>query len=160
MAFLVTEHPEWAEFDAVVEVLPWGRNVYTILRVDESLAAAAKRFETRRVEGSIDGVQVNVGVNRADVLPDAFMYVGKALQRRIGAAPGDLVHCRLRPADADDVPLADDVHAALADAGRLDAFRRRTPAQQRRLLQPIEDAVRPATRQQRTAALIRSLQPD
>ena len=159
MPFLVTEQPEWIEFDAVVEVLPWGRNVYTVLRLDESLAAAAKGFETRRVEGTIDGVQVNVGVNRADVLPDAFMYVGKALQRRIGAGPGDLVHCRLRPADPDDVPLADDVQAALADAGRIDAFRRNTPAQQRRLLQPIEDAVRPATRQQRTAALIRSLPP-
>jgi hypothetical protein len=156
----VSLQPEWVEFDAVVEVLPWGRNVYTILRVDESLAAAAKSFGTRRVEGSIDEVPVNVGVNRADVLPDAFMYVGKPLQRRIGAAPGDLVHCRLRPADPDDVPLADDVQAALADAGRLDDFRGRAPAQQRRLLQPIEDAVRPATRQQRTAALIRSLLPE
>ncbi len=36
----------------------------------------------------------------------------------------------LRPADPDHVPLADDVQAALAAAGRLDAFRRRTPAQQ------------------------------
>jgi uncharacterized protein YdeI (YjbR/CyaY-like superfamily) len=105
-------------------------------------------------------VQVNVGVNRADVLPDAFTYVGKGLQRRVGAEPGDLVTCRLRPADPDDVPIADDVQAALADAGRLDAFRLRTPAQQRRLLQPIEDAVRPATRQRRTGALIRSLLPD
>ncbi len=58
------------------------------------------------------------------------------------------------------MPLADDVQAALAGAGRLDAFRRNTPAQQRRLLQPVEDAVKPATRQQRTAALVRSLLPD
>lgn len=157
----MTAQPEWVEFDALVEALPWGRrNVYTVLRLEQALAAAAKSFETRRVEGLIDGVQVNVGVNRADVIPDAFMYVGKALQRRIGAGPGDLVHCRLRPADPDDVPLPDDVHAALADAGRLDAFRRRSPAQQRRLLQPVEDAVRPATRQQRTADLVRSLLPD
>ena len=130
------------------------------MRFDDPGHVSTPRSVRRRVEGSIDGVPVNVGVNRADVLPDAFMYVGKQLQRRIGAAPGDLVHCRLRPADPDDVPLADDVQAALADAGRLDDFRRRTPAQQRRLLQPVEDAVRPATRQQRTAALIASLRPE
>lgn len=152
--------PGWTEFDALVEVLPWGRNVYTIVRLEPSLEEAARALRTRRVEGTIDEVPVNVGVNRADVLPDAFMYAGKALLRRLGARQGDVVHCRLRPADPDDVPLADDVHRALADAGRLDAFGRRTPAQRRQLLQPIEDAARPETRQQRIAALLRSIPPD
>jgi hypothetical protein len=149
----------WVEFDAVVEVLLWGRSTYTVIRLDAALEAAAKAAGTRRVEGTIDEVPVNVGVNRADVLPDAFMYAGKGLQRRLGARPGDVVACRLRPADPDDVPLADDVHRALADAGRLDAFQRKPPADRRRLLQPVEEAARPETRRQRIAALLRSLPP-
>lgn len=153
-------HDEWVEFDALVEVIPWGRSVYTVIRLDRALEEAARAAGTRRVEGTIDDVPVNVGVNRADVLPDAFMYAGKGLLRRLGARPGDLVDCRLRPADPDDVPLADDVHRALADAGRLEAFERRSPAQRRRLLQPIEDAVKVETRQQRTAAMVRALPPD
>ena len=155
-----SERDEWVEFDALVELIPWGRSVYTIVRLDRALEEAARAAGTRRVEGTIDDVPVNVGVNRADVLPDAFMYAGKGLLRRLGARPGDLVDCRLRPADPDDVPLADDVHRALADAGRLEAFERRSPAQRRRLLQPIEDAVKVETRQQRTAAMVRALPPD
>jgi len=49
---------------------------------------------------------------------------------------------------------------ALADAGLLSAFERKTPAQRRRLLQPIEAAVKAETRRRRTAALLRSLLPD
>ncbi|MFK5647940.1 YdeI/OmpD-associated family protein [Ornithinimicrobium sp. LYQ121] len=149
--------PDWVEFDALVEVMPWGRNVYTIVRLDGSLEDAARAFRTRRVEGTIDEVAVNVGVNRADVLPDAFMYVGKGLLRRLGARHGDVVRVRMRPADPDDVPLAEDIDRALADGGRLDAFERKTPAHRRRLLQPIEEAARPETRQQRIEALVRSL---
>lgn len=91
--------PEWVEFDALLEATPWGRSIYTILRVDHSLEEAATSAGTRRVEGTIEDVPVNVAVSRADVLPDAFMYAGKPLQRRLGARPGDLLHCRLRPAD-------------------------------------------------------------
>ena len=156
----MTEGPGWVEFDALVEVLPWGRNLYTIIRLEQALETAAKIAGTRRVEGTIEEVTVNVGLNRADVLPDAFMYAGKGLQRRLGAQPGDVVSCRLRPADPDDVPLAGDVHRALADAGRLGAFQHKKPADRRRLLQPIEDAVRPETREQRIAALLRFLPPD
>lgn len=148
------------EFDAVVELLPWGRSVYTVIRVDPGLERAARAAGTRRVEGTIEDIAVNVGVNRADVLADAFMYAGTSLQRRLGVRPGDLVHCRLRPADPDDVPVDDDVRQALADAGRTGAFERRSPAQRRRLLMPIDDAVRPQTRSQRIAALVRSLPPD
>jgi hypothetical protein len=155
----VTEGTPWVEFDALVEVLPWGRNIYTIIRLEKALETVAKAAGTRRVEGTIDDVPVNVGVNRADVLPDSFMYAGKGLQRRLGTRPGDVVCCRLRPADPDDVPLAVDVHRALADADRLDAFQRKRPADRRRLLQPIEDAARPETRQQRIGALLRSLPP-
>jgi Bacteriocin-protection, YdeI or OmpD-Associated len=153
----VTEATPWFEFDALIDVMPWGRNVYTIIRIEKALEQAARAAGTRRVEGTIDEVPVNVGVNRANVLPDAFMYAGKGLQRRLDARPGDVVYCRLRPADPDDVPLALDVQRALADAGRLDAFQHKQPSDRRRLLQPIEDAARPETRQQRIAALVRSL---
>lgn len=150
----------WVEFDALIEPMPWGRSLYTILRLDAGLEAAAKDARTRRVEGTIEDVPVNVGLNRADVLPDPFMYVGKPLQRKLGAGPGDVVRCRLRPADADDVPLPDYLTSALADAGRLTAFEQKAPAERRRLLQPVEEAAKPETRQRRIAALVRSLSPD
>ena len=59
-----------------------------------------------RVEATIDDVPADVGLNRAGILPDAFMYArqGPAPQH-LGAEPGDHVCCRLRPADPDDVPL-------------------------------------------------------
>ena len=155
----MSEGPDGVEYDAILELLPWGRNVYTILRLEQTLEHAAATARTRRVEGTIEELSVNLGVNRADVLPDAFMYAGKGLQRRLEARPGDVVHCRLRPADPDKVPLPEDVHTALTRAGRLSAFEGRTPSERRRLLQPIEQALKAETRQQRTAALLRQLPP-
>jgi hypothetical protein len=104
-------------------------------------------------------VAVNVGVDRADVLETAFLHAGQLLQRRLDARPGDVVSCRLRPADPDEVPLPDDVHRAWVDAARLVAFQRNSPAERRRLLQPIEQVARAQTRQRRIAALVRSLPP-
>jgi hypothetical protein len=155
---VIPEHG-WVEFDGVIELMPWGRNVYTILRVEGRLEAKARAAGTRRVEGTIEGVTVNAGLNRADVIPEAFIYVGKSLKRRHGSRAGDVVRCRLRPVDPDEVPLADDVHRALADGGRLTGFERRTPAERRRLLQPIEEAVKAETRQRRILALLSSLPP-
>ena len=156
----MTAEETWVEFDAPIEPLAWGRNVYTVIRLDERLVARAAQLRTRRVQGTLDEVQVNVGVNRADVLADAFMYVGQGLLRRLAAQPGDVVRCQLRPADPDAVPVADDVRQALEDAGRTPAFERRTPAERRRLLQPIEDAARPDTRHRRITRLIESLAAD
>ena len=153
-------HRAWVTFDAMVESLPWGRNVYTVIRLDPAVVEAARAFGTRRVEGTIEGAAVNVGVNRADVLPEAFVYAGGALQRRCGVTPGDVVRCRLRPADPDDVPLPRDVHDALEAAGRRAAFDRLAPPERRRRLAPVEDAVRPETRQRRIGALLRALAPD
>jgi hypothetical protein len=155
----VSPEQNWVEFDAPLEPLTWGRNVYTIIRLHEELVSAAEGVRTRRVEGLLDEVFVNAGLNRADVLPAAFMYAGKPLLRRLAARPGDVVHCRLRPADPDDVPLAEDVHRALTDADCLAVFERKSPAQRRRLLQPIEAVARDATRQRRITALLRSLMP-
>lgn len=156
----MTTPPGWVVFDAVVEAMPWGRNVYTVIRLDAGLEDAARTSRTRRVEGTIDDLTVNVGVNRADVLPDAFMYAGKGLLRRLGAKRGDLVRCQLRPADPSEVLVSDDIRRALADAGRRQSFDCRTPAQRRRLLQPIEDAASPETRGERITALMRLLPSD
>lgn len=151
------DEPAWVEFDAVVETVVWGRSTYTLLRLEDRLAEAARAWGTRRVEGTVDGVEVNLGVNRADVLPDAFAYAGRPLLARLGVLPGDLVECRLRPADPDVVAVPEDVASALADAG-LDGFFEALPApRRRRLLQPVEDAVRPATRAARIEALLRDL---
>lgn len=147
-------------FDALLEPLAWGRNVYTIVRVPDALALRAREESTRRVEGSIDDVAVNVGLNRADVIADSFLYVGSSLQRRLGRKPGDVVQCRLAPADPDHVQLPEDVAVALEDSGSRDAFESKPAPERRRLLVPVEDAALPATRERRIAALIAQLPVD
>ncbi|MEQ7846255.1 YdeI/OmpD-associated family protein [Nocardioides kribbensis] len=142
------------EFDAVVEPLPWGRNVYTVLRLDPALESAARDRGTRRVEGTIEETAVNLGINRADVIADSFVYLGKQMQRRLGVVPGDVVSCELRPADPEHVPVPDDVASALEDRALSDAFAAMPAAERRRLLQPIESAARAATRERRVSALI------
>lgn len=146
----------WIEFDAPLELMTWGRNAYVVLFLDERLDRAAADARTRRVEGRVDGVEVNLGINKADVADSPFLYVGTALRRRLGARAGDVVACRLRPADPHHVPVPDDVRAALESAGRQHAFDSLRPAERRRLLQPVDDAAQPATRQRRIAALVRS----
>ena len=147
----------WVEFDAPLELMTWGRNVYVVLFLDERLETAAEVERTRRVEGRVDEVEVNLGINKADVAHAPFLYVGTELRRRLGARAGDVVACRLRPADPDHVPVPDDVRTALHSAGRQQAFDSLRPAERRRLLQPVNDASQPATRQRRIAALVRSL---
>lgn len=81
-----------------------GRNTYTVLYL-EDLLQDATAAATQRVEGRLDKVEVSFGVNEADVAPSAFAYVGAALQRQLQARAGDVVACRLRPADPDHVPV-------------------------------------------------------
>jgi len=64
-------------FDANLDFMLWGRNVYTVVKVPDELAARARRESTRRIEGTSDGLAVNVGLNRADVIPETFVYVGQ-----------------------------------------------------------------------------------
>lgn len=149
----------YEEFEAPLEVLTWGRNDYVVLFLDDLVSDAATAAGTRRVEGWVDDVAVNLGINRADVVDRPFLYAGTALRRRLGARAGDVVTCRLRPADPDHVPLDDDVREALVTAGRLDAFERLRPAQRRVLLKPVDDAARDDTRRRRVAALVASLDP-
>lgn len=94
-------------FDGVLEPLAWGKNTYAIVRVPAELVEAAKRWPTRRIDGSIDGLSLNLGLNKADadVMPGSFVYVGAGLQRRLGVHIGDLLSCEFEPADPDLVPV-------------------------------------------------------
>lgn len=148
---------DWHEHDALVEALAWGRSTYTIIRLHPDLVAAAKAIGTGRVAGWVEDAAANMGINRADVISESFLYCGPALQRQAGVRAGDVVRLRLRPVDPDLVPVPDDVADALADAGVLAEFESRRPAQRRQLLMPIHDAARPETRARRINALIHSL---
>lgn len=150
----------WTEFDAVIEPVPWGDGVYTLLRVPEALVAAVRAARTRRVEGRIETEQVNLAVNSAEGVGGSFLYCGKPLQRRLGLGHGEVVRCVLRPADPDEVPVPDDVRRALEETGRSAAWSRLTPAARRRLLVPVDGAVRADTRARRVAELVRGLAAD
>lgn len=106
----------WVEFDAALEPLEWGDGTYVIVVLPEALADAASGARTRRLEGTLDDVEVNVGLTRLDRVGPYFC-AGPALRRRLGVDVGDAVRCRLRPADPDRVPVADDVASALEGAG-------------------------------------------
>ncbi|MGB8021413.1 MAG: hypothetical protein WCF04_09325 [Candidatus Nanopelagicales bacterium] len=80
----------WVEFDALVEVLPWGRSDYVIIRLAPALAEAAKPAGTRQVDGTIDDVPVNVGVNRAERA--GMLRRGEALEPRRGWTSPRLLH--------------------------------------------------------------------
>jgi hypothetical protein len=147
----------WTEFDAVLAPLEWGRSVYTVVVLPDELVDRAKAEGTHRLAGTVEDVEVNVGIARADITPDAFFYAGKSLQRRLGLRPGDPVRCRLRPVDADVVLVPDDVTTALRESGLDAAFEARTPAQRRQLVMPVDQAATPATRARRVEALLREL---
>lgn len=146
----------WREFDAALEPLEWGDGTYVIVVLPDALADAASSARTRRLEGTLDDVEVNVGLARLDRI-GPFFYAGPALRRRLGAEVGDAVRCRLRPADPDRVLVPEDVAAALDRAGMRGRFEALGPPARRRLLQPVEAAVRAATRERRVAALVASL---
>jgi hypothetical protein len=125
----------------------------------EELVEAARVQGTRRVEGTMNDEPVNLGVNRSDITVQAFVYAGKSLQRRLGVRPGEVVDCRLRPADPNEVHVPSDVADALTNADRKDAFDRLRPGQRRRLLAVIEGAGSKPTRSSRIQDLLSSLEP-
>ncbi len=145
------------EFDALVEPLHWGRNRYTIVRLPAALVAAARAQGTHRLRGEIEGAPVNLAVTRAPVVDDAFVYVGAALLRRIGAGVGQPVTCRLAPADPDEVDLPEDVEEALAAAGLLAVWEQLRPGARRRRLVPVDGVVTPAARARRIRELLDAL---
>ncbi len=151
----VTDHPH--RFTSTVPALQWGRNRYTVIRVPEELAAAARASGTRRLTGVIDGVPVNLAVNRAPVVGGPFLWAGATLLRRLEAEPGEPVRCELTPADPDVVDLPADVQQAIDDAGAGDAWEALTPATRRRRLHAVESARKAETRARRIAELVAGL---
>lgn len=147
---------EWA-FDAIVEAVAWGRSTYTLIRIPEPLVEAAREAGTRRVEGTVDGVPVNLAITRAPVVDQPFVWAGRSLLRRLGAEAGAVVECRLRPVDDEVVPTPADVAARLADAGVLDRWESLPPTERRSRLYPIESAGRAETRARRIDALVEHL---
>lgn len=148
------------QFDASVEPLVWGRNTYTIIKVPDRLAARAREQATRRVGGDIEGCAVNLGLNRADVISETFVYLGDGLRTRLAVHRGDVVRCQLAPADPHLVPLPDDVRDALDAACRLRTFEDLPASERRRALGDVERAIRAETRARRVAALVASVMPD
>ncbi|WP_128644770.1 YdeI/OmpD-associated family protein [Rhodococcus sp. BS-15] len=153
-------------FDGVLEPLTWGKNTYTIIRVPTRLVEAAERWPTRRIDGSIDGLSLNLGLTKAgsDVMPGSFVYIGAGLQRRLGARAGDALSCEFKPADPDLVPVPQDVAEAMEAAHCTSAWERKRPSERRQLLMPIDNAAREQTRADRVARLVGMLtenpQPD
>ncbi len=143
-------------FDGVLEPMTWGKNTYTIIRVPTRLVEAAERWPTRRIDGSIDGLSLNLGLNKADsnVMPGSFVYIGAGLQRRLGVHPGDLVSCEFEPVDPDLVPVPQDVAEAMEAARCTSAWERKRPSERRQLLMPIDNAAREQTRAVRIARLV------
>lgn len=148
---------EESAFEALIEPVQWGRSTYTVIRIPEVLADAAREAGTRRVEGTIDGADVNLAITRAPVVDGPFLWAGRSLLRRIGVDAGAVVECRLRPAHEEDVLLPEDVAERLADAGVLQRWEGLPPADRRRRLYPVESAARPETRVRRIAALVDEL---
>ncbi|KAA0924479.1 hypothetical protein FQ188_14580 [Rhodococcus sp. ANT_H53B] len=146
-------------FDGVLEPLTWGKNTYAIVRVPAELVEAAKRWPTRRIDGSIDGLSLNLGLNKADadVMPGSFVYVGAGLQRRLGVNIGDLLSCEFEPADPDLVPVPKDLEQAMENAECTAAWERKRASERRQLLMPIDNAAREQTRADRVARLVRML---
>jgi hypothetical protein len=151
--------PRAHEFDALIEPLHWGRSRYTIVRLPAGLVADARAQGTHRLRGEIEGVPVNLAVTKAPVVDDAFVYVGAALLRRVGAGAGQPVTCRLAPADPDAVDLPEDVEEALAAAGLLGVWEQLRPAARRRRLRPVDGVATPAARARRIRELLDGL-PD
>lgn len=147
---------DW-EFAGLVEAVTWGRSVYTLVRIPDGLVVAAQEAGTRRVEGTLDGIDVNLAITRAPVVDQPFVWAGRSLLRRIGAEAGAVVECRLRPVDDEVVPTPSDVSARLADAGVLDRWESLPPTERRSRLYPIESAGRAETRARRIEALVEQL---
>lgn len=147
---------DW-EFAALIEAVTWGRSVYTLIRIPDGLVEDSRTEGTRRIEGTIDGVGVNLAITRVPVVDQPFVWAGRSLLRRIGAEAGAVVECRLRPVDDDVVPTPADVATRLGDAAMLDRWESLPPSERRSRLYPIESAGRAETRARRIDALVEDL---
>jgi hypothetical protein len=148
----------WVAFEGRVEALEWGRSTYTILRLPPDVERALG--PVRRVEGEIADHPVNLAITRAPVVDGAFLWAGRSLLKRVGINPGEAVEVRLRPANDDQVELADDIALALRVAGLTADWAALTPGKRRGFLHRIETARTAPTRTKRIAELLAGLSGD
>jgi hypothetical protein len=147
----------WLEFDGQIETLGMGRSVYTILRLPGEVAAELDAAGAARVEAEIAEHPASLALRRIAGVEGTFLWTGRSLIDRIGAAPGTEVPVRLRPADAEAVETPADIAAALGAAGALAAWEALTPGARRGRIHGVETARRAETRAARIAKLAAEL---
>jgi len=150
---------DWICFEGRIEAVVWGRASYTLLRLPPDVAGALLDAGAKRVEGEMNEHPVNLALTRAPVVEGVFLWAGQSLLDRIGAAPGEVLEVRLRPAPDDRVDLPEDVALALRGAGLTDRWEALTPGRRRGMLYQVETARTAPTRAKRITALIGGLAP-
>ncbi|MDJ0628065.1 MAG: YdeI/OmpD-associated family protein [Rhodobacter sp.] len=145
-------------FEARIEPVRWGSATYTVLRLPKDVAEALATEGAKRVEGEINDHPVNLALACAPVMDGMFLWTGRSLLRRIGAAPGEPLEVRLRKVPEDSVETPEDIALALRSADLTGRWQRLTPGRRRGLLHKIATAKRAETRAKRIAGLIADLQ--
>jgi hypothetical protein len=125
--------------------------------VPDSLVKACGSVGTRRVAGTLEGVDVNLALTRAPVYAGTFAWTGASLLRRMRVEVGDPVTGFLAPVDPDHVPLPPDVVGRLTETGMRDTWEALSPGTRRRLLVPVDGAATEKTRARRVQALLTEL---
>lgn len=148
---------DWIDFEARIEPMQWGETTYTVLPLPDDVADALARCKARRVDVELNDHPYNLAVTKSPALSSPFLYTGKRILKEIGAAPGEVLEIRLRPADENDVDIPSDVLKALKSGQKSAVWGALTPGKQRGLLHPITTAKRPETRASRIATLVASL---
>jgi hypothetical protein len=144
----------WHQFDGVIEPMLWGQATYTVIRVPPDVVACLAGRGSRRVEGFVEEIAVNLALTTTPVIDGTFLWAGRSLLRKLAADAGDPVRVRLRAADPGNVPVPDDVQAALAGADCVERWEQLTPGKRRGLLARVDSAATETTRARRIAELI------
>ncbi|MCC1491024.1 YdeI/OmpD-associated family protein [Cognatishimia sp. F0-27] len=142
-------------FEAIVEPMPWGKSVYTVLRLSDAIFDKLGR--PKRVEGEINEHPVNLAPSSAPVIDGMFLWAGDSLLKRAGITPGEPVEVRLRAVDPSIVDVPPDVARALRSSGVIGAWETLTPGKRRSMLHSVETAKRAETRMRRIAALVKTV---
>lgn len=150
---VVTEGGSW-EFRGRVDVIDYGRMVYTVLYLPAALARELDRPRLR-VHAVIDEIDVD-GAFQPSGDGRRYLLLSKRVLKQLGKAPGDVVEVRFSIADTDHVEIPDDVRVALQGKAAV-AFAALTAGKQRAVLAPVAAARTAPTRQKRIAALARGL---
>ena len=145
---------DYITFEGRIEMMEWGKSVYTVLPLPDAVVDALQAKGAKRVEGEINNHPVNLALTRAPVIDSVFLWTGKSLLADIGVEPGQALDVRLRKAADDAVDTPDDVLSALRQADASTIWEALTPGKRRSLLHQINTAKRAETRAKRIAKLI------